>query len=251
MESKKREHFLSLIIPVYKQEKTIVRNLADIINALDSIRYDYEIIIVIDGIIDNSLKNIKLAALPHVKTIAYKKNQGKSWALRLGLNAARGDYAMFIDAGMEIDPNGISMLLEHMEWYDADIVVGSKRHPASFVKYSLTRRVLSSGYYSFVKLLFGLKISDTQTGIKIFRKKVLKEILPLLVEKKFAGDLEMLVVARARGFNRIFEAPIRLDYSLSPVTSAANLHSIWGMLIDTLALFYRKNVLNYYEKKES
>ena len=248
MENKNAYHFLSLIIPVYKQEKIIVENLRQINKALGKIRYAHEIIAVVDGIVDQSLKKIKNAHIPGLKTIGYIKNQGKSYAVRLGMKKAKGDYVMFIDSGMEIDPNAISMLLEHMEWYDADIIVGSKRHPASFVKYSLFRKVLSYGYYLLVKLLFGIKVRDTQAGIKIFKKNVLEKVLPRLVEKRFAGDLEILVVANTLGFKRIFEAPIKLDYALSPLTSSATIQAVVKILQDTLAIFYRKNVLRYYKR---
>ena len=245
---KNTSHFLSLIIPVYKQEKIIVENLLTIKSVLDKIRYDYEIIVVIDGLMDNSRKKIADAKISKVKTLTYIKNQGKAYAVRLGMQAAKGDYVMFIDSGMEIDPNGISMLIEHMEWYDADIIVGSKRHLASQVKYPLERKIFSDGYYLIVKLLFGLKIRDTQAGIKIFKKDVLKKILPRLVEKRFAGDLEMLVVAKTLGFNRIYEAPIKLNYSFSRLSNAANFNSIYGIFIDTLAIWYRKNIIRYYSK---
>src|SRR3989344_5041400 len=246
MKDRNDQHFLSVIIPIYKQEQSIIKNLRSIKRVLDKIRYNHEIITVVDGIIDRSLEKIKRAGIQDVRTIGYMQNQGKSHAIRLGMKAAKGDYVMFIDSGVEIDPNGISMLLEHMEWYEADVIVGSKRHPASFVKYSLLRRVLSFGYYSIVNLLFGIKVNDTQAGIKIFRKKVLEKILPRLVEKQFAGDLEMLVVADSMGFKRIYEAPIKLDYTLGKMTSAATMRSILGILVDTLAIFYRKNILKYY-----
>lgn len=248
MKKRKDEHFLSLIIPVYKQEKTIVRNINHIKSVLDNVRYDYEVIAVVDGIIDNSLKKIKQAKIPKVTTLGYIKNQGKSYAIRLGMTKARGDYVMFIDSGLEIDPNGISMLLEHMEWYDADIIVGSKRHLASQVKYPFYRKMLSYGYYYLVKFLFGIKIRDTQAGIKVFKKKALEKILPRLMEKQFAGDLEILVAADTLGFKRIYEAPIKLDYQLGSVTSAATLKAILGIVKDTLFIFYRKNVIAHYQK---
>ncbi len=248
MELKESNHFLSLIVPVYKQEKTIVRNLKHLINVLGKIRYDYEIIAVIDGILDNSSKKIKKANLPKVITLAYIKNQGKSYAVRLGMTKAKGDYVMFIDSGMEIDPNGISMLLEHMEWYNADIIVGSKRHLASRVKYPFMRKVLSYGYYYLVKLMFGIKVRDTQAGIKVFKKKALEKILPRLMEKQFAGDLEILVAADTLGFDRIYEAPIKLEYSTAAFTSAVNINAIKGILIDTFAIFYRKHVVGHYRK---
>lgn len=251
MLSKQPNHFLSLIIPVYKQEKTIVKNLREIKAVLDKIRYDYEIIAEVDGIIDNSLKKIREANIAKVQAYGYLKNQGKAHAIRLGMMRAKGDYVMFMDAGMEIDPNGISMLLEHMEWYEADIIVGSKRHPVSQVNYSTVRKILSFGYYYIVKILFGIKIHDTQAGIKIFRKEVLEKILPRLVEKKFAGDLEMLVVADTLGFHKIYEAPIKLNYNLSGFTSAATLRAIAGIMIDTFAIFYRKNIIKYYTKSHN
>ena len=247
MFDKNHSHFLSLIIPVYRQERIIVKNILEIKSVLDKIRYDYEIIIVFDGIVDGSYQKIKKTKMSKVKTLAYFKNQGKSYAIRLGMKRAKGDYIMFIDSGLEIDPNGISMLIEHMEWYDADVIVGSKRHPASLVIYSWQRRILSFGYYYLVKLLFGIKVRDTQAGIKIFRKPVLEKILPMLVEKKFAGDLEMLVASDSLGFHRIYESPIKLNYAIGGISDASSLNSIKGIFIDTIAIWYRKNVLKYYK----
>ncbi len=241
-------HFLSLIVPIYRQEKTIVANLKELKKVLDKIRYDYEIIAIVDGMLDRSFDKVKKAKIKKVKLVGYKTNNGKSYAVRLGMSLAKGDYIMFIDSGMEIDPNGISMLLEHMEWYDADIIVGSKRHLASQVHYPVARKVLSHGYFLFVKLFFGVKVQDTQAGIKVFRKEVLQKVLPRLVEKKFAGDLELLVVAYDQGFTRIYEAPIKLDYTISSITSAATITSILRIAVDTFAIFYRKNILQYYRR---
>lgn len=242
-------HFLSLIIPVYKQEKTILQNIISVKKALDEIRYDYEIIVVVDGVFDDTyskIKKNKLFLKTNIRFVIYKKNHGKAHAVRTGMNFAKGDYVMFLDAGEEIHTNGISMLLEHMEWYGADIIVGSKRHLASQVNYPLSRRFLSFGYYILVKVLFGIKVHDTQAGIKIFRKQVLKKILPFLTSKKFAGDLEMLVVADAMSFKKIYEAPIKLDYQFSSLTSAATLKSILQIFADTLAIWWRKNIKHAY-----
>ena len=75
---------------------------------------------------------------------------------------------------MDINPNSISMILEHMEWYEADVIVGSKRHPASKVNYNWLRRIYSKGYFLLVRILFGLRLTDTQTGLKAFRSSVVK-----------------------------------------------------------------------------
>lgn len=240
-------HKLSLIIPVYRQAKTIIKDVTRIEKILSQIRYPYEIIIIVDGYGDGTYRAAKKITSPNVKTFVYMKNQGKGHAVRLGMTLSSGDYIAFIDSGMEIDPNGISMLLEHMEWYNADVIVGSKRHPASIVKYPFQRKILSVGYQYIVWFLFHLNIRDTQVGIKIYKRKVLEKILPRLLVKKYAFDLEMLAVARRLGFKRIYEAPIKLKYNFADFTHASTLKTIFDILIDTLAIFYRLNILRYYE----
>ena len=240
---------LSVIIPAFSQEKTIARDLKKIEEVLKKIRYDYEMVVVVDGKVDKTYQQAKKIASAIIKIYQYFQNQGKGYAVQYGFSKAKGDYLAFIDAGAEIDPNGLSMLLEHLEWYRADIIVGSKRHLASVVDYPLDRKILSLGYYFLVWLLFQIKIKDTQAGIKIFRRPVLEKVLPVLLVKKYAFDIEILTVAKRFGFSRIYEAPIKLKYRFTSLTSAATLKTIWYILLDTLAVFYRLNILHYYEKR--
>lgn len=241
-------HKLSVIIPAYRQAKTIVRDVKRIEKALAQIRYPYEVIIVVDGDGDGTYKTIKKANLPsNFKATVYMENQGKGYAVRHGMEKATGDYVAFIDSGMEIDPNGISMLLEHMEWYNADIIVASKRHPVSVVRYPPNRKILSFGYQMIVRGLFHLNVRDTQSGLKIFKKRCLAKILPRLLVKRYAFDLEMLAVARHLGFKRIYEAPIKLKYRFGNMTNAATMRTMVNVFIDTLAIFYRINILRYYD----
>ena len=246
---KKDDKLLSVIIPVFRQSRTIVKNIKNVRKALDEIRYDYELLIVVDGCFKSYLQAKKTR---NNKTRIYflKENQGKGFAVRHGMSRAKGDYIAFLDAGMEIDPNGISMLLEHMEWYNADVIVGSKRHLVSVVNYPLERRVLSFGFFWLVRILFGVKIKDTQAGIKIYKREVLEKILPLLMIKRYAFDIEMLSVASRFGYKRIYEAPIKLDFKFDNLTNAAALNTIWKMLWDTAAVFYRLNILRYYDKQK-
>lgn len=237
-----------MIIPAYRQRKTIVKDIHRIEKALKQIRYPYEIIIVVDGYGDGTYRALKKNNLPnHIKATVYMKNQGKGYAVRHGMSRATGDYIAFIDAGMEIDPNGISMLLEHMEWYNADIIVGSKRHPVSMVAYPPVRQILSLVHQFLARFIFHLNVRDTQAGLKIFKKKVLKKILPRLLEKHYALDLEILTVANRLGFSRIYEAPIKLKYHFEDLTHAASVKTIYYYCLDVLAIFYRLYILNYYD----
>ena len=101
MFSKTPPHFLSLIIPIYRQEKTIIKNIQSIKEALSAIRYDHEIIAVFDGRVDSSYTKVKQANIAKLKTLCYMKNQGKAHAIQLGMKKAVGDYVMFIDSGMK------------------------------------------------------------------------------------------------------------------------------------------------------
>lgn len=240
---------LSLVVPAYKQERTIaedVRNLRDILEPLD---IDYEIIIVVDGVLDKTYERAKSIRSHRIKVYKYNDNEGKGFAVKFGMLKARGDVVGFIDSGMDIDPNGISMLLNHMVWYDADIIVGSKLHPVSQVNYPFSRKFLSWSYRTFTRLLFGFRVKDTQAGIKLFKKKVSEDVFPRLLVKKFAFDVEILALAYALGYKRIYEAPIKLNFrGTSSITSTSLWGIIWLMLVDTLAIYYRVRIIKYYRK---
>lgn len=241
------KEILSVIVPAYKQEKSITEDLRGIEAILKQIPYKYEIICVVDGTVDKTLERAKKLRSSKVKVIGYKSNHGKGYAVRYGMARAKGDIIAFIDAGMEIDPNGIVMILEHMKWYGADIVVGSKRHPVSQVTYPLERKVISFLYQIFVRIFAGLNVRDTQAGLKIFRREVLEKVLPRLIVKEYAFDLEMLVVAYHLGFRRIYEAPVKLTYNFDDLVHASNLQALKKSLIDTLAIIYRLRILRYYD----
>ncbi|HUV71838.1 MAG TPA: glycosyltransferase [Clostridia bacterium] len=248
-----KKTLLSVIVPAYKQAQTIVKDLENIERVLSQIRYDYEIICVVDGKVDKTYEKAKKIKSSKIKVIGYKTNRGKGYAVRYGMARARGGLIAFIDAGMEIDPNGLRMILEHMEWYEADIIVGSKRHPVSQVDYPLDRRIISLLYQLFVRVFTGLSVRDTQAGLKIFRRKVVESVLPRLIVKRYCFDLEMLVVSRHLGFKRIYEAPIKLSYRMDDLSHAFKLKDffkssgLWGSFLDTLAIIYRLRFLKYYD----
>lgn len=243
---KNNTHFLSVIVPIYKQEKTIRQDIYSIIDTLDQIRYDYELIAVVDGTnSDNSFKEVSKCRLKKVKIIGYPNNHGKGYALRYGMAHTKGDYVAFIDAGMEIDPNGLSMVLEHLEWYNADIIVGSKRHPASMVNYPINRKILSFFAWIFARYLLGINVHDTQAGLKIFKRKVLETVLPRLLVKNYAIDLEILSVANHLGFSKIYEAPIKLSYDFNSLSGS--LGTIYKTFLDALAIVYRLRFLRFYD----
>lgn len=245
---RKGKKTLSVIVPAFKQEKTIKKDLETVDQILLEglpADYDYEIICVVDGILDKTDKEAKKVESSKIRVLSYKKNRGKGYAVRYGMARAKGDFVSFLDAGMDISPKGMMMLMAHMDWYNADIIVGSKRHPVSRVNYPPLRHILSVGYHLGAKLLFGLPLKDTQSGIKIFKRKVVEKILPRLLVKRYAMDIEMLAVAKYLGFKRIYEAPIEVEFNRD--TSRIDWKTIFKMAWDTAAVFYRLRILHYYD----
>ncbi|MCL4359701.1 glycosyltransferase [Patescibacteria group bacterium] len=239
---------LSLIIPVYHQEKTVRKNLQAIIGEMELLAIPYEIIVVVDGEEDGSLPEAQKVSSPKLTVTGYKTNHGKGYAVRFGMAKSRGDTVGFIDGGGDLRAEGISMMLEHFRWYNADIIVGSKRHPVSKVSYPLYRKILSWGYQMLVLALFGLKVRDTQVGLKLYRRQVLEDVLPRLLVKQFAFDIEILAVAHRLGYTRIYEAPVELDFSgSSSITSQNFWRIVLDMLWETLAIFYRLKIRHYYD----
>jgi len=237
---------LSVIVPAYNC-KTLVGDLSSIKLHLDILDKPYEIICVVDGKKtekDNTYELAKKVASPSIKIYTYKENRGKGYAIRYGMARSRGSIIAFIDAGSDLNVNGLSLALEHMKWYEADIIVGSKRHKASRVSYPLQRKILSFIVQKATRLFFGLNVSDTQTGLKVFKREVLVKVLPRLVVKRWAFDLEILAAANRIGFKKIYESPIELDYNFA---SNINLASIKNFAIDYLAIIYRTYILRYYD----
>lgn len=239
----------SLIIPVYKQEKTIKRDIQAVIDILSDRSGDFEIIPVIDGDLDNSLFEAKKIKDKRVRVVGYKTNHGKGYAVRFGFSNAKGDVIGFMDAGGDLKPSSLPLMLEQFVFLHADVVIGSKRHPDSKIEYPFIRKVLSFGYQKFTKLLFGLDVSDTQVGMKIYSRKLLEDVLPRLLVKQFAFDIEMLAVAYHLGYRKIYEAPVQIDFfsAKTSIVLRKLLTIVFNMIKDTIAVFYRLRILHYYD----
>src|SRR3989344_3542247 len=240
------KYLLSVIVPAYRCP-TIGKDLKGIEKYLIKLNRPYEIICICDGYPDNkdkTTKNAKKVKSDTIKVYSYRDNRGKGYAIRFGMARARGGIIAFIDSGNDLNARGIGMALEHLKWYNADIIIGSKRHKASKIHYPLRRRVLSFGVQTATRFFFGVNVTDTQTGLKIFKRQVLEKVLPRLLVKRWAFDLEILTVANRLGFNRFYESPIELIFN--PHTNITY-KSVFNFAQDYLAIIYRTYFLKYYD----
>jgi glycosyltransferase involved in cell wall biosynthesis len=236
---------ISMVVPYYNPGPAVREQVASLSNVLASTNMQYEIIAVSDGSTDDSEAHLAGLSDSHVRSVRLEKNSGKGAALRAGLLLGRGKYLGFIYADGDIDPELIRPYIELIRLYEPDIILGSKRHPMSDVQYPPLRVVYSWGYQQLVHMLFRLRVRDTQTGLKLIRREALVDILPRMLEKRFAFDLELLVVARLLGFRKVFEAPIRIRHQF---TSTVSWRSVRGTLLDTFTIWYRLHLLRFYDR---
>lgn len=238
------QYKLSVIVPVYNCEEYIYRNLHECLKTFSRYGNDFEIILVNDGSTDNTLHEAMLIKDSRLKIASYELNRGKGYALKHGFGHVSGNVVTFLDGDLDIHPRNLMGFFKYLE--KADIVIGSKRHPKSRVNYPVKRRVLSYFYHLFVSTLFNLDVNDTQSGLKLVKYDCLKEILPRVLVKRFAFDLELLVNAQKYGY-RIAEAPIELHYNWGN-GSNVRYKAMKGIFVDTLAIAYRLYILRYYDR---
>lgn len=196
---------LSIIIPVYNEEKTI----AKVIDNVYSVNFDNitrEIIIVDDGSSDKSLAEIKKAVSgkKDIKLIVQGKNQGKGAAVAAGIEEATGDYIIIQDADFEYDPNYIKKLIVPVLNNEAKVVYGTRlnRLPhlsreekrARFLLHYFGNRFLSL----VTSVLYGAWITDMETCYKLFPAKVGKGFK--LRSKRFDFEPEITAKLLKSGF---------------------------------------------------
>jgi glycosyltransferase involved in cell wall biosynthesis len=240
---------LSVIVPVYNQAQSIAENIKIIRQRIASgLDAPPELIVVSDGSIDLTAERALESVDEGVRVIHYDRNLGKGYAIKAGALEARGRWIAYVDADLDLDPASLAAFVEAAESESLDFVIGSKRHPDSNVQYPRARRVSSWLYQHLVRLLFHLDVRDTQVGLKLFRREVAEQVLPLLLVKRFAFDLELLAIARHLGFRRIKEMPVTLHYRFTG--SGVGSVAVMRALVDTAAIFYRLRILNYYRRRQ-
>ncbi len=233
---------LSVLIPAYNEGNRIYNNLEYTKKTLNSLKIDYEIILINDGSKDNTLNEAK--KVKGIKVVSYNKNLGKGNAVKYGFQYTKGDLICFLDSDLDLDPILIGLFIKIMKETNSDVVVGSKRHPRSKINYSPKRKLLSYSYSMFIKLLFNLKINDTQTGIKLFKREVLNKVFQKVSIKGYTFDLELLI--NANKYYKIIEAPIVLNPKRNTKDQRLGFRSLFPMLRDTLMIAYKYYLTNDY-----
>ena len=229
-------------MPAYNEGKNIEKTITRVYQVLENIDLNYELIIVDDGSKDDT----RIQALNYsgnnfnLVVISYDYNRGKGFALKKGFLQACGNIVIFLDSDLDIDPSQINSYIRALKY--GDLVIASKYHPQSVVEVPFLRRFLSYGFNMLVNLLTGLRVRDTQTGLKAVRRKALEPVFRVLTVHRFAFDVEMLVVANLYGL-KIVELPVKIRLT----NTLFNPFQMWKMFVDLLGIAYRLRVKKWYQ----
>ena len=203
---------ISLVIPVYNEQEIIEDTIKTVRGFMDeNFGSNYEVLFVNDGSRDKTQEIAGRFASDNIKIVSYEPNRGKGCAVRTGMLAATGDLIFFTDCdlayGLDIIREGVSFLEQDK---DAGILIGSRRkHKEGYASYTFTRKIMSSVFFTVLRVYGGIKQSDSQSGIKGFRREAAHKIFKLCETDGWSFDFEILLTAEKLGV-KIIEMPAKI-----------------------------------------
>lgn len=225
------QNSFSLIIPAYNEEKQVKSILESYYSYLKNKGNDFEIIVVCNNCSDATPKIATDVAKgkDEIKVLNFSFYTGKGGAVLRGFKAAKNKVFGFTDCDSSTQPKEFDKLFAELHSYDA--VIASRALPSSRVKKpSAVRVVLGAMFRVITKLLFAVKINDTQCGAKIFKKKAIESILPQVKTVGWAFDVELLYRLKKKGY-KIKEVGITWNNSQeSKVGFLAPFSMFWELL---------------------
>jgi dolichyl-phosphate beta-glucosyltransferase len=225
---------LSLVLACYNEAEHLERSFAEIRETLEQVPFPFEILFVDDVSRDRTREILARIVAAHpqlqLRTILHERNRGRGATVTDGFRAARGAVTGYIDVDLEVHCRYIPSLVRAV---DRGADVATLRRIYAFQVRSLDRYFMSRGYSFLVRHLLDVKVADTETGYKFFRRETL---LPLLDEIRDPGwfwDTEFMVRAARRGLSMV-EIPgayIRRKDKTSTVSGVRDSFRYFGQLV--------------------
>jgi glycosyltransferase involved in cell wall biosynthesis len=162
---------LSIIITLFNEEKNIKPLAESIISALGNI--DYEVIMVDDGSVDNTIKEIRQINDNRFRLIQFTKNFGQSVAMNAGIDHAEGLYIALMDGDLQNDPADIPLMLNILKSEDWDVVAGNRKNRKDGF---ILRKLPSHLANALIRHYTGIRIKDYGCTLKLFKKGIAKNL---------------------------------------------------------------------------
>lgn len=231
------EPFLSIVIPAYNEGRRIGKALEKIREYVRLKPFDVEVIAVDDGSMDRTADLLQeaLTQFPVMRVLRNERNRGKGFSVRRGILESLGKFILFTDADLSAPIEEADKLLAEIEFTAADAAVGSRALNRTLigVHQPLFRDFGGRLFNLLVRLLTGLKIHDTQCGLKLFRRASTRRAFELQRVEGFGFDPEVLFLIEHLG-GKIVEVPVR--WNDDPATKVRFLRDATRMVLDLLRL---------------
>ncbi len=196
---------ISVIIPVFNEGLTIGNVIERVKKAIEGMQFPYEILVVDDCSTDDSLEVSKSRK---VKVYQLKQHMGKGYALRLGFREAQGEIIVTLDSDGSHNPEELPKLLDPILNGEADLVIGSRFLHGKNVFHNELNKIGVYLFNFFVRMLTGKATTDSQSGYRVIRSTILKELN--LMSNGYEIESEMLIKVLKNG-HRVKEVPIKFE----------------------------------------
>lgn len=202
---------LSVVIPAYNEEKRIVGTIVSLRDYFDSLPLDWDLLLVDDGSSDRTAEVCREAfgRRDGLKVVKHPRNMGKGAAVRTGMLAAAGDYAIFMDADFSTPVTEFGKFLP-LIGEGRPVLIGSRKMPGASVekRQPFLREFFGRGFTSLSNTLLGTDYSDFTCGFKCFSRGAAREIFSRQLIDNWSYDAEILYLSRRLGFP-VVEIPVR------------------------------------------
>jgi len=221
--------FLSVIIPAHNEENRLPNTLEQVLRFLEGHSFASEVIIVENGSVDRTLEVAQEFARKHENVHVIQSDRGKGAAVRRGMLTAQGEYRFMCDADLSMPVEEIVKFIPPaLEGFDMAI---ASREAKGAVRYNepAYRHIGGRGINFIIQAMILPGLNDTQCGFKCFRADVADDIFSLQTLPSWSFDIELLYIARKRGY-RIKEIPIHWYHHSETKVSA--LRDALQMIVD-------------------
>lgn len=226
--------FLSIVLPAHNEEQRLPRTLDEINVFIQAQSYPVEVVLVENGSTDRTLEIAREYATrqPYLNVI-HEEQRGKGRAVRTGMLAAKGQYRIFCDVDFSMPVSEINRFIPPT-LPDSQVAIASREAPGAIRYHEPYYRHLSGRVFNtLVRLLALPGLQDTQCGFKCFRGDIADEIFPLQTNNGWTFDVEVLYIARQRGY-KIVEVPI--PWYFNPESKIRMARDSWNMVRELLAI---------------